>query len=81
MAHLKNSNIFPVIKNPPLMLMKESSVVIAPIQCDGVSGIKLDPLFPWANNNIPPSAVIPEMAFVTVTDILLEFMLTKYRKL
>ena len=46
--------------------MKESSVAIAPIQCDGVSGIKLDPLFPWANNNIPPSAVIPEMAFVTV---------------
>ena len=46
--------------------MKESSVAIAPIQCDGESGIKLDPLFPWANNNMPPSAVIPEMAFVTV---------------
>jgi hypothetical protein len=66
-THLNRSNIFPVIRKPPEILMKERTVATAPIQCAGESGIKpLDSLFPCANSSMPPTAVIPEIAFVTI---------------
>ena len=48
------------------MFTNERTVAIAPIQCAGVSGIKLFvPVASCPNKYMPPTAVIPDMAFVT----------------